>query len=116
MYRPCQQVVELMGTAVTQVVCGNRHTLTFVPSRGRVYGFGLNSCGQLGLRSTTNSVAIPNLVFGPWDNIDKSDKTEEKNIFVKQIFSGGDRSFAYTTTDNNQSSYDARNFEYVRVN
>ncbi|XP_031633255.1 probable E3 ubiquitin-protein ligase HERC4 isoform X3 [Contarinia nasturtii] len=103
-----RMVVEMMGSAVTQVVCGNRHTLTYVPSRGRVYGFGLNSCGQLGLRSTNNSV-IPNVVFGPWA-IDKDDKTEETNIFVKQIFSGGDRSFAYTTTDNT-NSYDSRIFE-----
>lgn len=42
-------IVEMMGTEVTQVTCGNRHTLTYVPSRGRVFGFGLNSCGQLGI-------------------------------------------------------------------
>lgn len=43
-----RMVVEMMGTQVTQVSCGNRHTLTYVPSRGRMFGFGLNSSGQLG--------------------------------------------------------------------
>lgn len=48
-----RMVVEMMGTQVTQVTCGNRHTLTYVKSRGRVYSFGLNSCGQLGRLSAT---------------------------------------------------------------
>lgn len=43
-----RMVVEMMGTQVTQISCGNRHTLTYVPSRNRIYGFGLNSSGQLG--------------------------------------------------------------------
>lgn len=43
-----RMVVEMMGTEVSQVTCGNRHSLTYVPSRGRVFAFGLNSCGQLG--------------------------------------------------------------------
>lgn len=82
-----RMVVEMMGTQVTQVACGARHTLTYVPSRGRVYSYGLNSCGQLGwcfdslllyklivfyrifmilgTRSTTNS-AVPIVVVGPW--------------------------------------------------
>lgn len=50
-----RMVVEMMGTQVTQVTTGNRHTLTYVPSRGRVYGFGLNSCGQLGSLFTQHS-------------------------------------------------------------
>lgn len=43
-----RMVVEMMGTQVSQIVTGNRHTLTYVPSRGRVFAFGLNSSGQLG--------------------------------------------------------------------
>lgn len=105
-----RMVVEMMGTQVTQVTCGNRHTLTYVPSRGRVYSFGLNSCGQLGTRSTNNAT-VPMLVIGPWA-FDKDDKTEQENIFVKRIFSGGDRSFAYTSSDNT-NSYDSRILEYV---
>lgn len=55
---------------------------------------------------------MPALVIGPWA-FGKDDNTEQENMFVKRIFSGGDRSFAYTTTDsNNNTSYDARIFEY----
>lgn len=43
-----RKVVEIMGTEVSQVTCGNRHTLAYLPSHGRVLSFGLNSCGQLG--------------------------------------------------------------------
>lgn len=43
------------------------------------------------------------------------DKTEQEGIFVKRIFSGGDRSFAYTSSDNT-NRYDCRIFEYVLCN
>ena len=57
-----RKIMELMGTDATQIgkktrqivyflakidftnfstVCGNKHTLVFVPTRGRVYAFGL---------------------------------------------------------------------------
>lgn len=42
---------------------------------------------------------------------DKNDKTEHDNMCVKRIFSGGDRSFAYTTSDTNDR-YDCRIIEY----
>lgn len=54
-----------MGTTCTQITCGRRHTLTFVPSRGRVYGFGIGTSGQLGTRVSSNS-SIPQVVVGPW--------------------------------------------------
>lgn len=41
-----RMVVELMGSTVTQITCGTRHTLTFVPSRGRVYAFGLGNMNK----------------------------------------------------------------------
>lgn len=43
---------------------------------------------------------------------DKDNKTEQENVFIKRIFSGGDRSFAFTTP-NNSDSYDSRTVEYV---
>lgn len=52
-----------MGTICTQISTGRRHTLTFVPSRGRVYGFGLGCSGQLGNRLTQNS-SVPQVVVG----------------------------------------------------
>lgn len=60
-----RMVIELMGTTCTQIACGNRHTLTFVPSRGRIYGFGLGGSGQLGSRTIRNS-SLPQVVLGPW--------------------------------------------------
>lgn len=60
-----RMVVELMGTSCTQITCGRRHTLTFVPSRGRVYGFGLGASGQLGNRGSKNAT-VPQVVIGPW--------------------------------------------------
>lgn len=41
-----RMVFELMGTMCTQISNGRRHTLTFVHSLGRVYGFGLCCSGQ----------------------------------------------------------------------
>lgn len=60
-----RMVCEMMGTTCTQVACGSRHVLTFVPGRGRIYGFGLGSSGQLGNRSTNNAL-VPQIVVGPW--------------------------------------------------
>lgn len=52
-----------MGTMCTQISTGRRHTLTFVPSRGRIYGFGLGCSGQLGNRSSQN-YSVPQVVVG----------------------------------------------------
>lgn len=58
-----RMVIELMGTVCTQISTGRRHTLTFVPSRGRIYGFGLGCSGQLGNRIQQNS-SVPQVVVG----------------------------------------------------
>lgn len=95
-----RMVVELMGTSCTQISCGRWHTLTFVPSRGRVYGFGLGASGQLGNR-TSNNATVPQVVVGPWLSpsgvslIDFDDNTSNEMI-VRKIFSGGDHSFVST--------------------
>lgn len=60
-----RMVMELMGTTCTQISCGDKHSLTFVPSRGRIYGFGFGGLGQLGNRNTKNST-YPQVVVGPW--------------------------------------------------
>uniref|UniRef100_A0A1A9WLI1 HECT domain-containing protein n=1 Tax=Glossina brevipalpis TaxID=37001 RepID=A0A1A9WLI1_9MUSC len=98
-----RMVMELMGSTITQIACGNRHTLALVPSRGRVYGFGLGSSGQLGTRTTNNS-AIPQVVLGPWVSPSGSAliQTElaeksESCFLIKQIFSGSDHSLVTCT-------------------
>lgn len=63
-------VVELMGTTCTQISCGGRHTLVFVPSRGRIYGFGLGTAGQLGTKTMRNST-LPQVVLGPWVSVNR---------------------------------------------
>lgn len=61
-------VLELMGTQCTQISCGGRHTLVLVPSRGRIYGFGLGGAGQLGVAAMTNA-SLPQVVRGPWVSV-----------------------------------------------
>ncbi|NXG94287.1 HERC5 ligase, partial [Stercorarius parasiticus] len=41
-------VAELWGARVSQVACGRRHTLVYVPSLDKVYSFGSGEKGQLG--------------------------------------------------------------------
>lgn len=111
-----RKVIELMGTVCSQITCGNRHTLTLVPSRGRVYGFGLGGSGQLGNRTAKNS-QVPQVVAGPWTpangvpmmNMDLN----EYPLSVKRIFCGGDHSFASTMKPNASSvgMFDSRNYE-----
>uniref|UniRef100_A0A1Q3F9S7 Putative hect e3 ubiquitin ligase n=1 Tax=Culex tarsalis TaxID=7177 RepID=A0A1Q3F9S7_CULTA len=87
-----RMVFELMGSKITQIACGRKHTLAFVPSRGKVYGFGLGGVGQLGVGSSV-SFNTPQIVRGPW--IDAAQST----LIVGKIFSGGDRCFVSLLTD-----------------
>ncbi|XP_067645705.1 probable E3 ubiquitin-protein ligase HERC4 [Eurosta solidaginis] len=93
-----RKVTELMGSTVTQIACGIRHTVVFVPSRGRLYGFGLGCAGVLGTRKVT-SCSLPQVIAGPWISPSSSSlmNTDAKENVVRQIFSGGDRSFVTTT-------------------
>ena len=78
------------------------HTLAFIPSRGRVYAFGLGGSGQLGLKSS-NNMTSPQPVIGPWvapnssiqmEVEDFDDTSAIQTISVRKIFCGGDQSFA----------------------
>ncbi|XP_075163815.1 HECT and RLD domain containing E3 ubiquitin ligase 4 isoform X2 [Haematobia irritans] len=99
-----RMVVELMGSTVTQIACGTRHTLALVPSRGRVYGFGLGCAGQLGIRVNNNS-PVPQVVLGPWVSpsgqsliqSEMSENHENACYIIKQIFCGGDHSLVTCT-------------------
>lgn len=62
-----KRVVELMGTAITQLSCGRCHTVAYAPHSGRLYTFGLGKSGQLGhgvLDSSPLPVTIPGLWHG----------------------------------------------------
>ncbi|XP_069702468.1 probable E3 ubiquitin-protein ligase HERC4 isoform X3 [Periplaneta americana] len=98
-----RKVLELMGSVVTQIACGRRHTLAYVPSRGRVYAFGLGGAGQLGTRAT-QSASTPQVVLGPWVSpggvpVVQADMESEHatNCVVRRIYSGGDHCFATVT-------------------
>ena len=55
-----------MGTEVTQIECGRKHTLAFVPTRGRLYAFGLGGSGQLGNSVYTSATTPQGKFFNPF--------------------------------------------------
>lgn len=102
-----RMVMELMGSTVTQISCGKRHAFAYVPSRGRVYGFGIGGAGQLGNRNGNNA-SLPTVIAGPWVApngsalIDSSiapksfQVIHDKQLMIKRIFCGGDRCYVVT--------------------
>uniref|UniRef100_A0A8D9ALL9 Probable E3 ubiquitin-protein ligase HERC4 n=2 Tax=Cacopsylla melanoneura TaxID=428564 RepID=A0A8D9ALL9_9HEMI len=101
-----RKVLELMGSTVTQIACGRRHTLTFIPSVGRLYAFGIGSAVQL--ESPKSLHKTPTLIAGPWiaspvqstaaKTENGTEVTQSKpGLVVKKIFSGGDHSIVTVT-------------------
>lgn len=99
------QILELMGSIITQISCGRQHTLAFVPSRGRIYSFGLGGTGQLGFQKNT-SASTPQVVMGPFKP--QSVYISQSQYFVNRIFAGGDHCFATVTQDPKQTQFDCR--------
>ncbi|XP_074030404.1 HECT and RLD domain containing E3 ubiquitin ligase 4 isoform X3 [Leptinotarsa decemlineata] len=91
-----RQVIELMGSTITQVASGRQHSLALVPSRGRVYSFGIGGSGQLGLRKAT-SASTPQVVLGPWVSPSGMSlvptSSDIKNLVIQRIYAGGDHCF-----------------------
>ncbi|XP_066150994.1 probable E3 ubiquitin-protein ligase HERC4 isoform X3 [Euwallacea fornicatus] len=111
-----KQVIELMGSTITQIVCGRQHCLSFVPSRGRVYSFGIGGSGQLGVRKT-NSACTPQVVLGPWISPGGSclvppDNKDDHNLVIHRIFAGGDHCFvSVIPQDRKVPPYDCRDHD-----
>ncbi|CAL7935973.1 unnamed protein product [Xylocopa violacea] len=113
-----RQVMELMGSTVTQISCGKRHTLALVSSQGKIYAWGLGGAGQLGNHST-HSIATPQVVHGPWvapntskTNLDKQFSSYSVDYVVRHIFTGGDHCFATVVKrDDNIEPDDCRKLE-----
>jgi len=60
-----KKILELMGTRVTQVSAGDRHTLALVPARNKLYAFGVAGSGQLGRGpDITQNANVPQIVAG----------------------------------------------------
>lgn len=71
--------------------------MTLVPSKGRVYSFGLGIVGQLGTNTSINS-NTPQLVLGPWLSPSGVSLIEtKKKYIVKSIYAGGDQCFVRVT-------------------
>jgi E3 ubiquitin-protein ligase HERC4 len=87
-----RKVMELMGSTITQISCGRRHTLTMIPSRKRVYGFGLGGSGQLGRGKDFQSSSVPHIVNGPWvtPSNNLNNHNNEDDLIIKCIYAGGD--------------------------
>lgn len=93
-----RKVLELMGTIVTQIDCGRRHTVAFAPESGRVYAFGLGACGQLGSGTTVNCNS-PVVAKGPWLSASRSTANDSReSIFLTKIVAGGDHCFVLAST------------------
>lgn len=105
-----RQIIELMGSTITQICCGRQHTLALVPSRGRVYSFGLGGAGQLGRRKTS-SASTPQVVLGPWASPSGvSVVPTDKTLTIHRIFSGGDHCFVTVQMQKEKNAYDSRDF------
>ncbi|XP_078046235.1 HECT and RLD domain containing E3 ubiquitin ligase 4 isoform X1 [Augochlora pura] len=115
-----RQVMELMGSVVTQISCGKQHTLALVPSQGRVYVWGLGGAGQLG-NGVARSADSPQVLEGPWsvpNGTATMDEDKEMNscklddCIVKHISTGGNHCFATVVSqkDNIQAD-DCRKLE-----
>lgn len=112
-----KMVAELMGSPVSQIACGRRHALAFVPSRGKVYGFGLGASGQLGVLGTC-SPKVPQVIVGPWIGaVDVRDDGGGTTCKVLQIFAGGDQSIAYgcALVETEREPEDFRTYRWVGI-
>ena len=59
-----RKIMELMGTTVSMVAAGDRHTLAYLPSRGKLYSWGVGGSGQLGRGELTQNSCLPQIVPG----------------------------------------------------
>ncbi|OTF78780.1 hypothetical protein BLA29_014754, partial [Euroglyphus maynei] len=66
-----RKVFELMGVRIVQVSCGRCHTLV-VNKQGRLYSFGLNGSGQLGIGNTCTKY-LPISLRGQWSELNTKD-------------------------------------------
>nr|XP_039274039.1 probable E3 ubiquitin-protein ligase HERC3 [Styela clava] len=78
-----KQVEEFSGSVVTQIACGQNHTVAFSPDCKQVFAFGSCSDGQLGIGIKKDKIPDPMMV-----NIPQS-SDENGNNKVKQVFAGG---------------------------
>eukprot|EP00002_Diphylleia_rotans_P026297 TRINITY_DN5231_c0_g1_i5.p1 TRINITY_DN5231_c0_g1~~TRINITY_DN5231_c0_g1_i5.p1 ORF type:complete len:1370 (+),score=193.14 TRINITY_DN5231_c0_g1_i5:77-4186(+) len=87
---------------VTSVSCGRAHTL-FLTDMGRVYGFGDNKLGQVGIDETQTDSGEKYVVKKPTEikftaSSDEGQKEKTENIQIKSIATGSLHSFAISVS------------------
>ncbi|XP_074647680.1 putative E3 ubiquitin-protein ligase HERC4 isoform X2 [Tubulanus polymorphus] len=93
-----RKVFEVMGSTVTQIACGRRHTLVLIAYSGRLFSFGLNGNGQLGVGDILIR-KTPAPTKGHWVPANFSSKNSDhqqiptEGFIIRRIFSGGDHCF-----------------------
>jgi E3 ubiquitin-protein ligase HERC4 len=80
-----RKVMELMGSTVCQLSCGEFHTAVLEMNKGQVYCFGSNSHGQIGIGKSANLCTTPMLVhsiFSPGKGtpVDRDDRVVRKLV------------------------------------
>ncbi|XP_046382187.1 probable E3 ubiquitin-protein ligase HERC4 isoform X2 [Haliotis rufescens] len=110
-----KKVMELMGTEISQIVCGRRHTLAIAVLSGRLYSFGLGGNGQLGLGSHDNRTS-PCVVRGLVEAPQGTSYSVQNNqasviIHILRIFAGSDHCFVIVTSEEGCRPADYRNID-----
>ena len=59
-----RKITELMGTVVSMIAAGDRHSLAYVPTRDKLYGWGVGGYGQLGRGELMVNNNVPGMVPG----------------------------------------------------
>ncbi|KAG8012939.1 E3 ISG15--protein ligase HERC5 [Nibea albiflora] len=87
-------VAELWGAKVSKIACGRHHTLVLMDSK-RLYSFGCDEHGKLG-RGEESHPSVPLPVQLPPDTTN--------GLIIRNIYGGGNCSFATTTSTQNDES------------
>ncbi|XP_039273158.2 putative E3 ubiquitin-protein ligase HERC4 [Styela clava] len=108
-----RKVFELMGSVVTQVACGQLHTIAFVPDSGNVFACGSGIKGQLGIGDKLECVKVPTIVKGPWCDRNTSQNNAHQypgvSLYnIKEIAANGNQSFVLMCSKQNESALDFR--------
>lgn len=82
-----RMVMELMGSTVSQIGCGRRHTLAVIPARRKIYGFGLSG-------SQKENSSLPQIINGPWIST-----TSIIDLTIRAVYAGGDHCLVSLSND-----------------
>lgn len=105
-----RKVFELMGSTVTQIACGNKHTLAYVPDSGNIFACGSGEDGQIGTGDVVD-ISSPTIVKGPWylsRTTGINSQYPGASLYnIKLVGASGNQSFAIMGTEQ-EKPYDFR--------